>query len=540
MARASLNTLLNDILNDIQRTTYKPSGKVEQTGAQLFRFLHADIETHTMTINNEAIIAQVKDEMYHREGLGKHKGGGATTQKTAEGGEQSVLKSGSGKKGAQKELDKVIEDEVPDLCKYFYDFVTKLEKKTTGSYKATLIDGNNYKDFSFSIAQRDEDNPGNIFKYIKGQIKQEAQKPLIQALNKWAKDYSQRDTSKEMSRVKDKKYKGREATDAETAAGISYKDGTKITQVRTGFGPGESIADLGHMEGYSVSEKRQQKTKGKVEKFEGKQGELINLDKANAKKAREFLKAFKGGIKWTVGKFEDIGNLSDTTKIEFEAPYLNSNVVQKGEDIGLEAYLQGLIDNLKTSDEWINFEGSDSMFTKIDKTVKNALVKQIKGRRNIKTRNLAHRKIKKSKGRSNKRSNAKAAIGTIAAIKTNDKTKTRASFKKKGKNVRKQATAAAMPLELVGLINKELPDTVRANMGDPALTNVTGRFASSVRATDVMRTPQGFPSIGYTYQRDPYGTFEQDADYDPRKLIDRSMREIAAQYAIGRFYTRRV
>ena len=77
-------------------------------------------------------------------------------------------------------------------------------------------------------------------------------------------------------------------------------------------------------------------------------------------------------------------------------------------------------------------------------------------------------------------------------------------------------------------------------MGAPALTNVTGRFADSTRATDVMMTPQGFPSIGYTYRRNPYETFEQDVNYDPRKLIDRSMREIAAEYAIGRFYTRRV
>ena len=77
-------------------------------------------------------------------------------------------------------------------------------------------------------------------------------------------------------------------------------------------------------------------------------------------------------------------------------------------------------------------------------------------------------------------------------------------------------------------------------MGAPALTNRTGRFASSVRATDMAMTAQGFPSIGYTYRRDPYETFEQDSNYDPRKLIDRSMREIASEYAIGRFYTRRV
>jgi len=540
MARKSLNTLLNNILNDIQRTTYKPNGKVEQTGAQLFRFLHGDIETHTMTINKEAIIAQVKDEMYHREGLGKHKGGGATTQKTAIGGGQSTLRSGKRKAGAQKALDAEIEREVPALCKYFYDFVTNLEKKKTGSYKATLIDGTTSDNFSFSIAQRNEDNPSNIFKYIKGSIKQKAQKPLIDALNEWAEKYSQRDTSKEMSRTKDKKYIGKVATKEDIAAGISYVDGTKITQVRKGFGPGDSIADLGHMEGYSVSEKRQQLTKEGIEKFEGKQGELINLDSADKKKVQAFLNAFKGGINWTVGEYEDIGKLIDTTKIEFEAPYLNSNVASKGEDIGLEAYLHGYLKDLKTSDEWLMSEGSDSMFTKIDKIVKNALVKPIKGRKNIRTRNLAHRKIKKSKGRVSKRKNAKAVMGTIAAIKTRDATKTRASFRKKGRKAVKRSSVATMPLELLGIINKELPDTVRANMGAPALTNRTGRFASSVRATDMAMTPQGFPSIGYTYQRDPYEVHEQDYDYDPRRIIDRSMREIAAQYAIGRFYTRRV
>ena len=82
-------------------------------------------------------------------------------------------------------------------------------------------------------------------------------------------------------------------------------------------------------------------------------------------------------------------------------------------------------------------------------------------------------------------------------------------------------------------------------MGAPALVNRTGRFASSVRVTDVAITPKGFPSIGYTYQLGPYQTFEPgyaqgSTDRDPRTLIDKSIREIAASMAIGRFYTRRV
>ena len=98
------------------------------------------------------------------------------------------------------------------------------------------------------------------------------------------------------------------------------------------------------------------------------------------------------------------------------------------------------------------------------------------------------------------------------------------------------------------MLNKKLPDTVRKNMSTPRLVNRTGRFADSVKVVDVMPTPQGFPSFGYTYQKNPYQVFEEgegtppwaDGNRDPRDLIDKSIREIAAEFAIGRFYTRRV
>ena len=82
-------------------------------------------------------------------------------------------------------------------------------------------------------------------------------------------------------------------------------------------------------------------------------------------------------------------------------------------------------------------------------------------------------------------------------------------------------------------------------MGEPALVNQTGRFAASVRVVDILQTPKGFPSIGYTYQKSPYQTFETggkqgNPDRDPRKLIDRTVREIAAEFAMGRLFTRRV
>lgn len=104
------------------------------------------------------------------------------------------------------------------------------------------------------------------------------------------------------------------------------------------------------------------------------------------------------------------------------------------------------------------------------------------------------------------------------------------------------------PLHYLAIINKQLPQTVKKNMGAPKLENRTGRFAGSVKLTDVGRTKQGHISFGYTYQQDPYRVFEVGSGKapwaiparDPRKIIDGSIREIAANLALGRFYTRRV
>ena len=98
---------------------------------------------------------------------------------------------------------------------------------------------------------------------------------------------------------------------------------------------------------------------------------------------------------------------------------------------------------------------------------------------------------------------------------------------------------------LLGVLNQRLPTTVAQNMGPPRLSNQSGKFARSTRVTEITTTAQGFPSVGYTYDRNPYQTFEVgnkqgSTDYDPRRLIDFSIREIAAQFARGRLYTRRV
>ena len=101
------------------------------------------------------------------------------------------------------------------------------------------------------------------------------------------------------------------------------------------------------------------------------------------------------------------------------------------------------------------------------------------------------------------------------------------------------AKAAESPINLMALLNGKLPREVKANMTSPSLINRTGRFAGSVKVVNVVQNKK-FPTIQYTYQRSPYGVFEDDPDRDPRGLINKTIREIASELMVGRFYTARV
>ena len=101
---------------------------------------------------------------------------------------------------------------------------------------------------------------------------------------------------------------------------------------------------------------------------------------------------------------------------------------------------------------------------------------------------------------------------------------------------------------LIPKFNALLPPVVKKNMVFPSLRNRTGRFAQSTRVVDITQTPKGFPSIAYTYQKSPYQVFEPgrgrlpwaDEDRDPRRIIEKSIREIAVGIMDQRFYMRRV
>jgi hypothetical protein len=124
---------------------------------------------------------------------------------------------------------------------------------------------------------------------------------------------------------------------------------------------------------------------------------------------------------------------------------------------------------------------------------------------------------------------------TNISIKSNSKVKEKTKQYRAKTKLQKQRNSAgnqqgASLYTVMALINDKLPETVKGNMGAPRLENQTGTFADSVRITDVAQTPQGMPSSGSRFA---------SVARDPRRLIDSSIREIAAGYALGRFYTRR-
>lgn len=178
-------------------------------------------------------------------------------------------------------------------------------------------------------------------------------------------------------------------------------------------------------------------------------------------------------------------------------------------------------------------EGSETLVEAVESVVLSSLTKS-KGVKYVgksKPKSTVKSKSKSSKQRSKVE---RKVSGKVASGAGSTKPKTKATV-----------SPASAPFAIFMMLNSQLPQTVMKNMRDPALINRSGRFAESVRITDVVTTPKGFPSVGYTYQKNPYQTFESgfrqgNVDRDPRALIDRSIRELAAKFAIGRFYTRRV
>jgi len=228
----------------------------------------------------------------------------------------------------------------------------------------------------------------------------------------------------------------------------------------------------------------------------------------------------------------------DTIAVSLESASANRNqgrTEERNFKIEVQKDIRKAIEKLDT----LRQTGSDNAITRTRKRTIKRVVEPFTKIKGVTTK-LENIKVNKS-SKSPVELPIKTKVTNVAS-----KGMKRASSIPKGKQTKGRQSTVNIST-LIGILNAKLPDTVAGNMGSPRLENRTGRFANSVRVLDVTQTRAGFPSIGYTYQRQPYGVFEatsgsrfSSSDRDPRTLIDASIREIAAQYALGRLYTRRV
>jgi len=290
--------------------------------------------------------------------------------------------------------------------------------------------------------------------------------------------------------------------------------------------------DAGHEEGAGVFEKF---LDSKTVKIMSEMDKTVDrFSEQELSKLQKDLK--KHEIDLSLQKLDD----KDMIIIKIESSSENRS---RGQKSGLRSKkLRRQVRAFLNREDLSDLEGSDSLKEKKNKKLRKVTTDPFK--------KLANKNVKVRSGDLKAKKSSKKPVKKSASMKVKTKrtkSKTRVSTNTRRRKSNKPTSPASNMLQMIGLINKELPATVRKNMVAPRLQNQTGRFANSVKVTEVIQTPQGFPSVGYTYQRRPYEVFEEgssgswaDGNRDPRDLIDGSIREIAAKMAIGRFYTRRV
>lgn len=243
----------------------------------------------------------------------------------------------------------------------------------------------------------------------------------------------------------------------------------------------------------------------------------------------------------------------DTHTIKIESAYLNTLAKEGGLDVAslknqLKKELLAAIDKVAEAEKLgkgiEGLKGSDSILEKKKKQALTKIVAPFKKLKYVKVTTKRDLRVKSSSYTRKKSVKGPRVTSVPFAISGKGITASKGS---KSTSRGSGESAASAPLQMIAQINKELPNVVRNNMRQPALVNRTGTFAESVKVTDVQQTPKGFPSIGYTYKKDPYEVFEMGSEgnwatpeRDPRRLIEGSIREIAANMAMGRFYMRRV
>lgn len=285
----------------------------------------------------------------------------------------------------------------------------------------------------------------------------------------------------------------------------------------------ESLAhlfDLGHIEGSSVAEQRVQAALSKFTNVDSSGFGSKELDSIIALSIST--KEKSGGQ--TVGK-SFVVTVADES---FRTNQLKGSVEEKEFLSSAQSLLSQFINN---NVDWANQKGSSSASDLIlSEIIKTGIKSGAKGRKTT-TVTKRSEKVKITKKIKAKRPIAlNLDAQEIEGIET------------------EQGTGPRNWSSLVSIINAKLTTKVLENMKFPSLVNRTGNFASKAEVVGVEITKEGFPTFVFNYERDPYDVFDRTKgrspwntpERDPRTLVDKSIREILREMAIGRFYTRRV
>ena len=463
-----------------------------KASSEQFRTMVADYEPHLFTMNVKDIKKEVREQLKQKYRGEKYK----------------LLVAGTEK---QPGIEEILKDKVPELVEYFFN---RFQKDTFNSRTYRVAESFGTKtNFTFILANK-AGSRGAVFRYVR-KVKQGAQKPLILAIDDLILSINRSITSKKNKLER-------------TAKGRGSK--RRVT---------DPLTDIGHAEESTVAMARSIAAQQIFLDFFADTGP----DSA----AAEYIKQLVGEEFFiTVENFPQLksdGSITYTYSAALQSIFGNrSRALQDAIQAGnLQKILTSILAEKGTG--WAEIPGSDSALTAVKKSALNQFA-NISGKRtknNIKKQRI---KTKRAKGKSDSEK-PKRRVVTVKGVST---AATVGGKRATGSPEKAQKTrGASIPSvpQLIGAINQRLPDVVARNMEPPRLQKQTGRLASSARITDIVTTRKGFPSIGYTYQKNPYQTFELgqnqgSPDYDPRKLIDASIREIAAQLAIGRFFTRRV
>jgi hypothetical protein len=383
---------------------------------------------------------------------------------------------------------KVIEEEVPQMVATLYNQMRpeNFNQNLRRAYITSDLIGNN-KSFTVLLATKSEGSNRSVFAYFR-RLKQAAQRPLIKRLNS------------QIKKLNSGKKNPRE--DIKSSA----------------------FLDIGHEEASAVSKQRKRIIEQSLWDFQ-----------PASKEASAFIAKLADEVSFNIVR--NPGEPIDVIEVSLESKALNRGLQAKAEKEAageLNKALLAAVEDLGAQ-YWADQEGSDSKVDRMQKSVLNELTQDKFKSKNVRS-NIKKSKIsnKTSKASSKKRKSRGKKQPTVQ----DDKKVILESFQERNQDL----------LSLQALLNSKLPTEIRKNMGYPRLENRTGRFADSVRVTDISLTRKGFPSIGYTYQKQPYQVFEQGAGRapwanerrDPRSLIDVTVREIASEILVGRFFTRRV